>query len=74
MYGPVRTVVWQGSAGDRRPYADLVGNREVGHKRAWRSIGDLLEADFWPGMTSGVPVIRPKLANTDDGDLEPLWL
>jgi len=36
--------------------------------------GDLPEADFWPGMTSGVPVIRPKLANTDDGDLEPLWL
>ena len=25
MYGPVRTVVWQGSAGDCRPYADLVG-------------------------------------------------
>jgi hypothetical protein len=25
VYGPVRTVVWQGSAGDRRPYADLVG-------------------------------------------------
>jgi hypothetical protein len=24
VYGPVRTVVWQGSAGDRRPYADLV--------------------------------------------------
>jgi hypothetical protein len=23
VYGPVRTVVWQGSAGDRRPYADL---------------------------------------------------
>ena len=22
MYGSVRTVVWQGSAGDRRPYAD----------------------------------------------------
>ena len=22
MYGPVRTVVWQGSAGDCRPYAD----------------------------------------------------
>ena len=22
MYGPVRTVVWQGSAGDRRPYAN----------------------------------------------------
>ena len=22
MYGPVRTVVWEGSAGDRRPYPD----------------------------------------------------
>jgi hypothetical protein len=22
VYGPVRTVVWRGSAGDRRPYAD----------------------------------------------------
>src|SRR5437899_13045851 len=22
VYGPVRTVVWQGSVGDRRPYAD----------------------------------------------------
>ena len=25
VYGPVRTVVWQGSAGDCRPYADLTG-------------------------------------------------
>src|SRR4051812_35059186 len=24
VYGPVRAVVWQGSVGDRRPYADLV--------------------------------------------------
>jgi hypothetical protein len=24
VYGPVRTVVWQGSAGDCRPYADQV--------------------------------------------------
>jgi hypothetical protein len=23
VYGPVRTVVWEGSAGDRRPYPDL---------------------------------------------------
>jgi hypothetical protein len=29
VYGPVRTVVWQGSAGDRRPYADLVGIARV---------------------------------------------
>jgi len=28
VYGPVRTVVWQGSAGDRRPYADLKGKQE----------------------------------------------
>jgi hypothetical protein len=25
VYGPVRTVVWQGSAGDCRPYADRTG-------------------------------------------------
>ena len=30
MYGPVRTVVWQGSAGDRRPYADQTGFPETG--------------------------------------------
>jgi len=29
VYGPVRTVVWQGSAGDCRPYADQVGFLEV---------------------------------------------
>ena len=29
MYGPVRTVVWQGSAGDRRPYANLVSDPQV---------------------------------------------
>ena len=29
MYGSVRTVVWQGSVGDRRPYADLVGYPEI---------------------------------------------
>jgi hypothetical protein len=25
VYGPVRTMVWQGSAGDCRPYADQTG-------------------------------------------------
>ena len=29
MYGSVRTVVWQGSVGDRRPYADLTDNSDV---------------------------------------------
>ena len=28
VYGPVRTVVWQGSAGDCRPYADQTGYTE----------------------------------------------
>jgi hypothetical protein len=29
VYGPVRTVVWQGSAGDCRPYADQTLFAEV---------------------------------------------
>jgi|SRR5215469_17869168 len=29
VYGPVRTVVWQGSAGDRGPYADQTAFEEV---------------------------------------------
>ena len=29
VYGPVRTVVWQGSVGDRRPYADLTSIPET---------------------------------------------
>ena len=33
MYGPVRTVVWQGSAGDRRPYADQT---PLAASRSWR--------------------------------------
>jgi group II intron maturase len=37
VYGPVRTVVWQGSAGDRRPYADLVGDPVVGQIRTRKS-------------------------------------
>ena len=32
VYGPVCTVVWQGSAGDCRPYADLTGYRNVQRK------------------------------------------
>jgi hypothetical protein len=34
VYGPVRTVVWQGSAGDRRPYADLTGKPEITKAKA----------------------------------------
>jgi hypothetical protein len=46
VYGPVRTVVWQRSAGDRRPYADLtdyphptVDRFEVRGPHELRSIG-----------------------------------
>jgi hypothetical protein len=31
VYGPVCTVVWQGSAGDRRPYADQKALSESTH-------------------------------------------
>src|SRR5215468_2418380 len=33
VYGPVRTVVWQGSAGDRRPYADQCRLCRMRHSR-----------------------------------------
>ena len=45
MYGPVRTVVWQGSAGDRRPYADQVG--------LWEASPDFIERRLW--MVSVLP-------------------
>src|SRR5215831_10503398 len=33
VYGPVCTVVWQGSVGDRRPYADQTAFSESGRSR-----------------------------------------
>src|ERR1039458_10810 len=43
VYGPVRTVVWQGSAGDRRPYAD--------HCKTWHESGAGLSRRGWrPGF------------------------
>jgi hypothetical protein len=45
VYGPVRTVVWQGSVGDRRPYADQrrFGTNPADHNSptpiAFRSVG-----------------------------------
>jgi hypothetical protein len=39
VYGPVRTVVWQGSAGDRRPYADLTANHQVKSDRGYPGQG-----------------------------------
>ena len=36
VYGPVSTVVWQGSVGDRRPYADQVGVADIERLRVIR--------------------------------------
>src|SRR6266516_1527730 len=56
VYGPVRTVVWQGSAGDRRPYADLKNRtNDFSHRRHTKSISgftrvtrhDLLRQRRW---------------------------
>jgi hypothetical protein len=52
VYGPVRTVVWQGSAGDRRPYADLTGNSEtIGQKTRTKDPRDDLAGNS-PGVMS----------------------
>jgi hypothetical protein len=34
VYGPVRTVVWQGSVGNCRPYADLTASSDKWGKKA----------------------------------------
>ena len=47
MYGPVRTVVWQGSVGDRRPYADHTGLWEITNVKS--SQGNLKSDRSWNG-------------------------
>jgi hypothetical protein len=44
VYGPVRTVVWQGSAGDRGPYADQTASEEVWQRKLIVQYPDLNEA------------------------------
>ena len=70
MYGPVRTVVWQGSAGDRRPYADqtpfyslnlfgILGNaaqEKAKQSLAWREIVVHRDCLLAPGREIGVVV------------------
>ena len=43
VYGPVRTVVWQGSAGDRRPYADQVRLSSLIRRKARWEVGPSVE-------------------------------
>jgi len=38
VYGPVRTVVWQGSAGNRRPYADQYGKLSRIERQCFRGL------------------------------------
>jgi hypothetical protein len=45
VYGPVRTVVWQGSAGDCRPYADQV-SFPVSSRTRGATAGKLLKIPF----------------------------
>jgi hypothetical protein len=45
VYGPVRTVVWQGSAGDCRPYADQSRQVTAAHMPIKRPSGRKLCAD-----------------------------
>jgi hypothetical protein len=54
VYGPVRTVVWQGSAGDRRPYADLT--------RSNAQIGQVT----WPSLTESSRKYGQELASDID--------
>ena len=66
MYGPVRTVVWQGSVGDRRPYADLV---RMG-LQSFESVPELLQDDpeighsLGPGLVHESVTIERKSANS----------
>jgi chemotaxis protein MotB len=53
VYGPVRTVVWQGSAGDRRPYADRVAQILQAHACSVRI----------EGHTDTVPIHTPQFAS-----------
>jgi hypothetical protein len=41
VYGSVRTVVWQGSVGDRRPYADQIPLSQVPRRQRLGSLRTL---------------------------------
>ena len=49
VYGPVRTVVWQGSADDRRPYADHI-EVPANYEPARISCSDLFLKHFGRGV------------------------
>jgi hypothetical protein len=54
VYGPVRTVVWQGSVGDHRPYADQVGLTDTeGSERNWSCRSASLGEPCLPWIDAG---------------------
>ena len=52
VYGPVRTVVWQGLAGDRRPYADQTGLSEIDFEHPFVSDGKSIFRESVPHTSS----------------------
>src|SRR5664280_3739044 len=79
VYGPVRTVVWQGSAGDRRPYADQTGMWEITNDKSasirqphWHPHLDVKRPTHrlgGPCHKDGSPTTRP--SNFPEADLWP---
>ena len=63
MYGPVCTVVWQGSAGDRRPYADQVAFSYITNRLENRKHFSLRYRRFL-GLTETLPC--PKCFDRSD--------
>src|SRR6267142_1905896 len=62
VYGPVRTVVWQGSAGDRRPYADSSNPFE-----SFAPLGLGSRVTVYPGLAPGATFLRRSAAKTATG-------
>src|SRR5579864_3203634 len=69
VYGPVRTVVWQGSAGDRRPYAD---HCRVSFRPAFRDIKFAFDERAVDEVRNG-KTIRSRLCG-DNGLVRKPWL
>jgi hypothetical protein len=61
VYGPIRTVAWQRSVGDRRPYADQVRMSEV---TAMPFVKFSFNTAFSPIVAvvgSGCPLVRARI-------------
>ena len=66
VYGPVRTVVWQGSAGNRRPYADLTAQGRSGGRQIRAPVARSSDAAW---IICGVQPLRRAWQTAGRGDL-----